>query len=100
MSVLLVLLVLAVRLPDAPAATGPPESTSSEPYRPDPVPTELSRTDTPPGAVHAVVAEDLSAQYVATQSPAAAVTEALTCVAVESLACALAVTGPVVSTPE
>ena len=55
--------VLAESPPAVPAAAGPLPSVSSEVTRPVPVPIVLPRTVWPAGAVHAVVDDDLSAQY-------------------------------------
>jgi hypothetical protein len=67
--------VVATAVPVGPVGTAAPESAISALMNPDPVPYVVSRTETPLGAVQAVVAEDLSAQYLITQLPAA-VTEA------------------------
>ena len=84
--------VVAVNPPASPAGSGPAESPTTSPYRPeDPVPVASSRTVTPSGAVHESVEVDLSLHSDTSQSPAAADTLGVTCSAVpESTECTAA----------
>jgi hypothetical protein len=63
--------VVAVSPPYVPVGTVPPLSATRDVTRPPPVPIDVPRVVTPPGAVQAPVTEDLSDQYVTTQLPAA-----------------------------
>src|SRR5258708_39049185 len=55
--------VVAVSPPYVPLGTVPPLSATRDVTRPAPVPIDVPRVVTPPGAVQAPVTEDLSDQY-------------------------------------
>src|SRR5215211_1708138 len=74
-----------VNPPCPPAAAGPPVSVDSVQIRPPPVPNEVLRTVCPAGAVHAVVAEELSAQYDTIHAAALVVIRGVTCAAVDTV---------------
>ena len=95
--------VVAVSEPTVPGDAGAPPSVSSEVTRPAAVPIEVLRTVCPAGAVQAVVADDLSAQYETTQLPGVVTVAAgVVCVAVAvvSSLCANAATGLVADVPD
>jgi hypothetical protein len=93
---------VAVSPPCFPAGAGPALSVASEVIRPPPVPNEVLRTVWPVGAIQAVVADVLSAQYDTTQAEAGSSSTGVTCDPVNAVSAAPAyadTTGPVGAVP-